>query len=204
MKLGDGHAVDVVVVRVGHDAEAVDGDGDLDVLDAGFETSIDLFLLDGAGGVGDVGLAVAELLEAAAAAGEADGDLDVAFGEDAELLGDGFADREHGAGAVNGYVALVGGVVDLFHHGGRFTGSIAGQHIGDGALLGVVPAEEGAGQAPVQAVLGQFVHPAGIGQVANVPDQLLAAFPAHVEPGEGCDVGLGQRVLADVDEQRAG
>ena len=77
LQLVDGEAVDREVL-VGHDGDAVVGDLDLFVLDAGLLADRGLLVvLDRTRGVGDVGLAGAELLEAAARAGLADRDLDV-------------------------------------------------------------------------------------------------------------------------------
>ena len=52
-------------------------------------------LVDGPRGIGDFDLAAAELLEAAAGAGEGDVGLN-AIGDLRELLGDRLGDREHG------------------------------------------------------------------------------------------------------------
>ena len=101
VQLGDGQAVDPVVVGVDDDGEAVVGDGDLDELDAVRGADFGFGGLDRARGVGDVGLADAEALEAAAGAGDADGDAHVGV-EDAELGGHRLGDREDGAGAVDG------------------------------------------------------------------------------------------------------
>jgi hypothetical protein len=54
-------------------------------------------LQDGAGGAGDIGLATAELLEAAAGAGDTDRDL--GLGRFLEFFGNGLSDRINGAGA---------------------------------------------------------------------------------------------------------
>src|SRR5829696_7554632 len=71
------HAGDLQA-RVRDDRDAVVGDLDLAVLDVVLLADRDLLVvLDGTRGVGDVGLAGAELLEAAARARCADGDLDV-------------------------------------------------------------------------------------------------------------------------------
>src|SRR5919106_2041575 len=70
-----GQAGGPVVVGVDHDRQRVVGDRELVERDAGFVAKGDLVVLDGTGGVGDVGLAVAELLEAAAGAGLADRDV---------------------------------------------------------------------------------------------------------------------------------
>src|SRR5690606_26453454 len=69
-------ALDLVVVDAGHDRHAVVGDLQLDVLDAVLLAPGDLLLGDRPGGVGDLGLAVAEELEAVTGAGPVDGDLD--------------------------------------------------------------------------------------------------------------------------------
>ena len=63
--------------RVGDDGDAVVGDLELLVGDAVLLAERDLLLLDRPRGVGDVGLAGAELLEAAAGAGLPDVDADV-------------------------------------------------------------------------------------------------------------------------------
>jgi hypothetical protein len=65
----------------------------------------ELGVLDRAGGVVDVGLAAAELLEAAAGAGDADGHADAGL-DGAELFGHRFGDRKDGARAVDGDRAL--------------------------------------------------------------------------------------------------
>ena len=82
------------------DREAVVGDRQLDVLDAGLLAGLDFGGADRTRGVADVGLAAAELLEPAAGAGDADGDPDAFVGL-LELLGDGLADREDRARPVD-------------------------------------------------------------------------------------------------------
>ena len=89
-----------LVLRIHHDGDAVVGDRQLDVLDAGLLAGLDLGGADRPRGVADVGLAAAELLEAAAGAGDADRDAD-ALVRLLELLGHGFADREDRARAVD-------------------------------------------------------------------------------------------------------
>ena len=85
-----------------HDhGERVGGDLELGVLDAVLLAGRDLLLLDRAGGVGDVGLAGAELLEAATGAGLADRDLDVGVLLAEQLRGR-VAQREDGRRAVDG------------------------------------------------------------------------------------------------------
>src|SRR5690606_41858591 len=71
-------ACDPVVLGVDDDRESIDRHAKFGHLDAVLSAGIDLFLFDWARGVGDLDLAVAELFEAAAGAGEADGDLDIA------------------------------------------------------------------------------------------------------------------------------
>src|SRR5215217_3002657 len=100
-----GHLLEVqgvqeAVLGRGDDGQAVQADPELLVLDALGRTGLLLVVVDGPRGVGDVGLAVAELGEAAAGAGSADGDLDPRLLL-VELLGDGLADRGHGRGAVD-------------------------------------------------------------------------------------------------------
>ena len=73
--VGEVQALDVVVLGVGHHRDAVEGDLELDVLDAGLLAGLSLLVLDRAGGIGDVGLAAAEQLEAVTGAGPVDGDL---------------------------------------------------------------------------------------------------------------------------------
>jgi hypothetical protein len=68
LQLLDGQAVDPVVVLVHHDGERVVRDRQLLERDAVGLADRRLLVLDRTGGVGDVGLAVAELLEAAAGA----------------------------------------------------------------------------------------------------------------------------------------
>ena len=83
----------ILSVLVGHDGDAVVGDLDLLVRDAGLLADRDLLVvLDRTRGVGDVGLAGAELLEAAAGAGGADRDLDVGVLA-LERLGRGLGER---------------------------------------------------------------------------------------------------------------
>ena len=93
LQLGDGDVVAQVFFGIDDDGEAVVGDRQLDVLDAGLLAGLDLGGADRPRGVADVGLAAAELLEAAAGAGDADRDADAGVGL-LELLGDGFADGE--------------------------------------------------------------------------------------------------------------
>jgi hypothetical protein len=91
---------DELVLGRGDHRQPVQADPELLVLDALGLAGRLLLVVDGAGGVLDVGLAGAELGEAAAGAGGADGDLDARLLL-AELLGDGLGDRGHGRGAVN-------------------------------------------------------------------------------------------------------
>src|SRR5215210_6993632 len=86
---------------VGHDGDAVVGDLHLAVLHARLVADGDLLVvLDRPRGVGDVGLAGAELLEAAAGPGGADGDLHVGVLL-VEQLGGGLGERRHRRGAVD-------------------------------------------------------------------------------------------------------
>ncbi len=76
LELGHGEGLDEVVLRVDDDGERVERDRQLEVLDAGLLAVRHLLLEDRPRGVRDVGFAAAELLEAAAGAGDADRDLD--------------------------------------------------------------------------------------------------------------------------------
>src|SRR5439155_21396760 len=80
------------VLRVDDDRDAVPADLHFGVVDAVLLAVLGLGGLDRPRGVGEVGLAVGELLEAAAGAGDADGDVDggVFF---LELRGDGLGDQ---------------------------------------------------------------------------------------------------------------
>src|SRR5215211_101009 len=103
-QLLEGQGVDELVLGGADHGQPVQADAELLVLDAlGLAGGL-LLVLDGAGGVGDVGLAGAELGEAAARAGGAHRDLHARLLL-AELLGDGLADRGHGRGAVDGDAA---------------------------------------------------------------------------------------------------
>src|SRR5918995_1188721 len=75
VELLHGQAGGPVVVGVDDDRQRVVGDRELVERDAGLVAKGDLVVLDGTGGVGDVGLAVAELLEATPGAGLADRDV---------------------------------------------------------------------------------------------------------------------------------
>src|SRR5690606_13679076 len=98
LELLDGQAVHRVV-RVNHDGERVVGDGELFVGDAVGGARGRLLITDRPGCIGDVGLAVAELLEAAAGArlGHVDGDVRILGLEE---LGRSLRERAHGAGTV--------------------------------------------------------------------------------------------------------
>ena len=89
-------AGDRLVGRVRGDREAVDGDLQLDVLDAARLAGGDLLVVDRPGGVGDVGAALAERGEAVTRAGALDGDRQVAAGQLAGELADADADRLDG------------------------------------------------------------------------------------------------------------
>src|SRR6185503_4137496 len=90
-----------VVVLVGDDGDRIDRDLELDVLDAVVRAKRCLFvLLDGTRGVRDIGLARAEALEAAACAGNPDGDVNVRIFS-LERLGRGLNERADGRGAVH-------------------------------------------------------------------------------------------------------
>src|SRR6185436_1420212 len=78
LELLDGEARRPVVLLVDDDRERVVRNLELDVLDALGHARLLLLLLDWARGVGDVGLAGAEALEAAAGAGDPDRHLDAA------------------------------------------------------------------------------------------------------------------------------
>jgi hypothetical protein len=104
---------------VGHHGDAVVGDLDLGVLDASLLAGLDLLLLDGARGVGDVDLAAAEALEAVAGAGAVDRDLDVR-GLLAEELGSGLGERLDRRGPVDADRALQ--VLEVLAAAGRGLG----------------------------------------------------------------------------------
>src|SRR5690606_38506610 len=87
-----------VVGRVGHDRDAVVADLELEELDAVGGAGLLLLGLDLRRGVVDVGLAVAEQLEAVTGAGAVDGDVDVAV-LGVEALGDVGGDRLDRRGA---------------------------------------------------------------------------------------------------------
>ena len=93
-------AVNKVVIVADHDGQAVVGDGQLDILNPIGFGGFGLAVLDGAGGVADVGFAGDELLESAARTGYTDGCADIGV-QLVEFLGDRFGDGEDGAGAIN-------------------------------------------------------------------------------------------------------
>jgi hypothetical protein len=93
-------ALGPVVVLVDDDRKAVVGDLDLLELDPFLLADLLFLGLDRARGVGDVGLAGAELLEAAAGAGSADGHPHVAVLA-LELRRRGLRERSHRARAVD-------------------------------------------------------------------------------------------------------
>jgi hypothetical protein len=93
-----------VVPRVDHDRESIQGYRDLDELDAVLLTGLDLIIFYRPGSVRDLGLSAAERLEAVAGTGPADSDPDVRI-LPIERLGCRLGDREHGAGALDGYLA---------------------------------------------------------------------------------------------------
>jgi hypothetical protein len=106
LELVGGQAVDLEVL-VGDDGDPVVGDLDLAVFDAGLLAGgrlLVVVVLDRTRGVADVGLAGAELLEAAAGPGLADRHLDVGLllGEE---LGRGLGEREDRRRAVDADVA---------------------------------------------------------------------------------------------------
>ncbi len=101
LHLGDGELLDEGVLRVDHHRERVERHRQLDVLDARLGAVGHLGLQDRARGVRDVGLAAAELLEAAAGARDADRHLDLLLLRLLEVLGDRLGHREHGARAVD-------------------------------------------------------------------------------------------------------
>ena len=91
LELGDRHRRRPGVLRVDDDRQAVVGDRQLDELHAGLRAGLALGRADRPRRVGDVDLVAAELLEAAAGAGDADGDarFPVAL---LKLFGDRFGD----------------------------------------------------------------------------------------------------------------
>ena len=95
VELSDSETIDEVVVGVNHDGEAVGADAHLNELDAVGSGSLSLGVLDGPGGIGDVGLADGEALEATAGAGDGDVDLYARLFL-AELLGNRLSDGEDG------------------------------------------------------------------------------------------------------------
>ena len=103
LQLGDGDAcLSNVFFGLTTTVSASKATGSSIVLDAQLRLAVVHFSLqDRARGVGDVGLAAAELLEAAAGAGDADGDLDRVLLGLLEVLGHGLGDREHGGRAVD-------------------------------------------------------------------------------------------------------
>src|SRR6266545_470528 len=103
-ELLEGQRVQELVLGRGDDGQAVEPDAELLVLDVLARAGSLLLVLDRAGGVGDVGLAVAELGEAAAGARGAHGDPDARLLL-AELRGDRLADRGDGRGPVDHDVA---------------------------------------------------------------------------------------------------
>jgi hypothetical protein len=97
--------IDPVIRRVDDDAEAIEGNGQLDEADAFFLGLFDLLALDRARGVVDVRLAYGELLESATGATHADRDPD-ARELGVELFGDRFTYGVDRAGAVDADIAL--------------------------------------------------------------------------------------------------
>jgi len=84
-----------VVLGIDHHRERIERDRQLDVFDIVLFAVIALLDRNRARGVGNVGFAAAELLEAAAGAADADGYLDALVGL-LKFLGHGFGDREYG------------------------------------------------------------------------------------------------------------
>ena len=101
LQLGGGDRIHPRRLGVHRHGNAVVGDGQLDVLDAGLAARFDFGGLDRPGGIADVCFGAAELLEPATRARNADGDLDACFGL-LEFLGDGFTDREDRARTIQG------------------------------------------------------------------------------------------------------
>ena len=94
----DGQARDGVVGRVDDDGDAVEGDLEFVVGDTGFRAGGGLFVPDPAPAGGEVGLTVAEALEARSTASPLD--LDVDSGRlGGKRLGGCFQDRADGGGA---------------------------------------------------------------------------------------------------------
>jgi hypothetical protein len=112
-KLVGGQAVDPVVLRVDDDGERVVRDLELDRLDAVLPAELLLLVLDRPRGGREVGLAPAEAIEAAAGAGDADGDPNAGI-RPAEVLGSRGCEGADGARAVDldgaGQVGRVGAV----------------------------------------------------------------------------------------------
>ena len=202
MELVHGHALHEIVGRVDHHAEAVDGDGELDIVDASLGAQLHLRLLDGAGRVGDVGLAAAELLEPPAGAGHTHGDADVAIRGVAELLSHCLRYREDGAGAVDVDVPLQGGEVGHRGLGRRLSEAHSHlEHFLDGAVEAVVAAESQHGVAGQELLLGQRVDLIGERDVPGLADE-GAVGRVQVVLNECLDVGLVDCSRRDVDEQR--
>src|SRR5699024_9928176 len=102
-ELVDRQAGRPVVLRVHHDSQAVVRDAELVVLDPGLGAGVDLLLLDLARCHRDVGLAVAELLEATTGARRPDRDTNVGVLGHEQLSGR-LGQRGDGGGAVHGDV----------------------------------------------------------------------------------------------------
>src|SRR4030095_10204528 len=101
LQVGDGQRLDPRVARVHDHGQRVERDRQLDILDARRAARLHLFLQDRARGIGNVGLAAAEALDAAARAGNADGHAHLAALADLELFRNRLGDREYRAGAVD-------------------------------------------------------------------------------------------------------
>ena len=115
------------VLRIDHDRQRVERDRQFDVLDAGRLALVHFLLQDRPRSVGDVGLAAAELLEAAARAGNADRDLDRVLLRLLEFLGDRLGDRVDGARAID--------LDDLLRDGRGSCNKGARRRCGDGQRL---------------------------------------------------------------------
>src|SRR5918995_4680123 len=103
-QLVERYVVSEVVPGVDHDREAVQGHRNLDELDAVLLAGLDLVVLYGPGSVRDLGISVAERLEAVTGTRAPDGYLHVRV-LPIEPLGRRLGDGQHGAGALDGYLA---------------------------------------------------------------------------------------------------
>jgi len=109
LQLGSGDVVDPRVAGMDDDREAIVGHRQLDVLDRASRAEVHLGGLDRPGGIGDVDLARAELLESAAGPRYANSHSRVVSA--LEFLGHGFGDWKHGARSVDPDLATTVGLL---------------------------------------------------------------------------------------------